>query len=137
MAQPLMSLLTRWGQSTAQIAGLTALLWLPWALKPIYGLISDLFPLAGHHRKSYLIAASGLTCASLFALYALGPPDRPSRSRSALLLPATIGVAFSDVVIDALMVEKGQPRGLTGRFQSVQWTALYGASIVCGSLGGY
>jgi predicted MFS family arabinose efflux permease len=35
------------------------------------------------------------------------------------------------------MVEKGQPRGLTGRLQSVQWTAMYAATIIAGVLGGY
>ena len=52
------------------------------------------------------------------------------------MLP-TLGVAFSDVVIDALMVEKGQPLGLTGVLQSAQWTAMYAGTIVAGLLGGY
>jgi len=29
----------------------------------------------------------------------------------AVLLIPTVGVAFSDVVADAMMIEKGQPRG--------------------------
>ena len=53
-----------------------------------------------------------------------------------LLLP-TIGVAFADVVVDALMIEHGQPRGLTGRLQSVQWATIYGAAICTGIAGGY
>jgi predicted MFS family arabinose efflux permease len=48
-----------------------------------------------------------------------------------------VGVAFSDVVVDALMVEKGQPRGLTGMLQSVQWAAMYAGSILAGLVGGY
>jgi hypothetical protein len=38
-----------------------------------------------------------------------------------LLLPSAVAVAFSDVVVDALMVKEGQPRGMTGRLQSLQW----------------
>ncbi len=49
----------------------------------------------------------------------------------------TIGVAFVDVVVDALMVEEGQPRGITGTLQSVQWACMYGAAILTGWLGGY
>jgi len=49
----------------------------------------------------------------------------------------TVGVAFSDVVADALMVERGQPLGLTGRLQSVQWAAMYAATILAGSVGGW
>jgi predicted MFS family arabinose efflux permease len=55
----------------------------------------------------------------------------------ALLLLPTIGVAFSDVVVDALMVEKGQPAGITGPLQSIQWGAMSAATIVVGLLGGY
>jgi Na+/melibiose symporter-like transporter len=54
----------------------------------------------------------------------------------AWLLVPTIGVAFSDVVVDALMVDEGQPRGLTGRLQSVQWAAMWIATILTGTLGG-
>ena len=35
------------------------------------------------------------------------------------------------------MVEEGKARGLTARFQSIQWTAIYGASLVAGVAGGY
>jgi predicted MFS family arabinose efflux permease len=35
------------------------------------------------------------------------------------------------------MVERGQPLGLTGAFQSVQWAALSAASILVGVAGGY
>jgi hypothetical protein len=54
-----------------------------------------------------------------------------------LLLVPTIGIAFCDVVIDALMVETGQPLGLCGRLQSVQWACLYAASIGTGTVGGW
>lgn len=142
IAQPINSLLKSWGKDTAEIAAFTALLWVPWTIKPIYGLISDFLPLAGYHRKSYLIAASAIT--ALCFLIAAGAVTNQSESQAGsaftlllLLLPATIGVAFSDVVVDALMVEKGQPHGLTGRFQAVQWGALYGATILAGSLGGF
>jgi predicted MFS family arabinose efflux permease len=64
-------------------------------------------------------------------------PMGPASWLLLLLVPATVGIAFTDVVVDALMVEKGQPHGLTGRFQAVQWGALYGATILTGSLGGY
>jgi predicted MFS family arabinose efflux permease len=40
-------------------------------------------------------------------------------------------------MVDALMVENGRPRGLTGAFQSVQWATIYGASVLVGVVGGY
>lgn len=47
-----------------------------------------------------------------------------------------LGLAFTDVLTDALMVEHGRPRGLTGAFQAVQWAAIYAASMLVGG-GGY
>ncbi|HEY7750473.1 MAG TPA: MFS transporter, partial [Aestuariivirgaceae bacterium] len=55
----------------------------------------------------------------------------------ALLLPTTMAIALGDVIVDALMVEKGQPLGLTGRFQSIQWAAANAALLLTGVLGGY
>jgi MFS family permease len=149
LAQPINSLLKSWGQNAAQIGAFVGLLGLPWAIKPVYGLISDFIPLAGHYRKSYLILASAVTSVC-FVLAARGvvdgeaAPTADSASLAAsvellawLLIPATVAVAFSDVVVDALLVEKGQPHGLTGRLQAVQWGALSGATVVAGSLGGY
>jgi predicted MFS family arabinose efflux permease len=48
-----------------------------------------------------------------------------------------MGLAFTDVLCDAVMVEEGEARGLTARFQSVQWAANYGASLLAGVVGGY
>lgn len=38
----------------------------PWNLKPLYGLISDNFPIAGYHRKSYIIVCEVGAALSLF-----------------------------------------------------------------------
>jgi len=48
-----------------------------------------------------------------------------------------LGLAFTDVLTDAMMVENGRPRGLTGAFQSVQWASITLASVLVGELGGH
>jgi predicted MFS family arabinose efflux permease len=48
-----------------------------------------------------------------------------------------VGLAFTDVLADAMMVESGKPLGLTGAFQSVQWASVTCASILVGILGGH
>src|SRR5262249_13622220 len=48
-----------------------------------------------------------------------------------------LGVAFTDVLTDAMMVENGKPLGLTGAFQSVQWASINVATILVGFVGGY
>lgn len=137
IAQPVRSLLKNWGQTTAQIGTFMALVSLPWAIKPLYGLISDFLPLAGSRRRSYLILATAATALSLGYLYFVPPEPGATRLLLWLLVVPTVGVAFSDVVVDALMVERGQPLGLTGRLQSVQWAAMYAATVATGFLGGW
>jgi MFS family permease len=137
IAQPVRSLLTSWGRSAAEVAAFGAILALPWSLKPLYGLLSDFVPLLGTRRRSYLLLTTAVTCLGLGYLYFVQPGRNDVVLLMTLLLLPTLAVAFSDVVIDALMVEKGQPLGLTGMLQSAQWTAMYAGMIVAGILGGY
>ena len=137
ISQPVRSLLKSWGRSAAEIAAFGALLSLPWSFKPLYGLLSDFVPLAGTRRRSYLLLTTAITFLGLGYLYFAELPRGDTGILLALLLLPTLGVAFSDVVIDVLMVEKGQPLGLTGLLQSAQWTAMYAGTIVAGLLGGY
>ena len=44
---------------------------------------------------------------------------------------------MTDVVVDGLAVETGQPLGMTGQMQSVQWGAMSVAQILGGFLAGY
>jgi MFS family permease len=136
LAQPVRSLLRRWGEGAGAIAAFTATLGLPWILKPLYGLLCDFVPLLGTRRKGYLVLAGGATTVALFSLFALPTfAGRPASLLIWLLIPS-VAVAMADVAADALMIERGQPTGLTGLLQAVQWGSLYSAGIVNGLLGG-
>ena len=137
IAQPVLSLLKSWEFGDAQIARFAALISLPWAIKPLYGLLSDFLPLAGYRRKGYLLLTSGAATAGLAVLTLVDLPTGALSALLLLLLVPAVGIAFCDVEIDALMVEKGQPRGITGLLQSIQWAAMYAAMILTGCLGGY
>lgn len=108
---------------------------IPWFIKPLYGLISDFLPLFGQRRKSYLLLTSTLACvAGLIA----GLSSHYTYWELAILYTLMgLGLAYNDVLTDALMVENGKLNGLTGAFQSVQWIAVTCALIVVGLLGGY
>jgi Na+/melibiose symporter-like transporter len=136
IAQPTRSLLRNWGYSADTVAAYLALLALPWAIKPIYGLLTDFVPIGGTRRRAWLLLTTLVTSAALIALYFYTPPAGMAPLLVAWLLLATMGVAFSDVVVDALMVEEGKPRGLTGQLQSVQWASMWTATILTGFLGG-
>lgn len=121
--------------TATQAAYFGAVTLLAWVIKPVWGLISDYLPIFGYRRKSYLILMSFLSCLSWFVLALTN-----SYSVFFLLLIITvsyIAYAFQDVVVDGLMVETGKPHNLTGRFQAIQWAAVYLASIITALIGGY
>ncbi|MCS6927773.1 MAG: MFS transporter, partial [Candidatus Binatia bacterium] len=120
--------------SATQVGLFFALLSLGWTIKPFYGLLSDLCPLAGFHRKSYLLCMSAVGTGSWLALSLLPP----QYALVLLLLTlCAVTLAFCDVMIDALMVATGRPLGLTGSFQAVQWIAISLAFTVAQLGGGY
>ena len=125
----------RFGFSAAQTAAFFSLTVIPWLIKPIYGLISDFVPLFGRRRKSYLLVTSGLAATAGFALSLVG--SYTYGNLALLFTLMGLGLAFTDVMVDALMVEHGRPLGLTGAFQSLQWSSIYAASILVGVAGGY
>jgi predicted MFS family arabinose efflux permease len=125
----------RFGLSAGEVATFFTWALLPWLLKPLYGLLSDFVPIAGYRRKSYFLGGSALAALGGIVLVLAGSPGYVT-----LALFFTVmgfGLAFTDVVTDAIMIENGRTLGLTGAFQSVQWAAIYGASIFVGPLGGH
>ena len=121
--------------SAAGTATFLAVVAVAWNIKPLYGLISDFFPLLGYRRKSYLILTSALAAAAWFMLGS--QPSYAYGSTLLILAVCGLGLAFSDVLCDAVMVETGKPLGMTGRFQAVQWSAINTASVLAGIGGGW
>ncbi|GFP84044.1 folate-biopterin transporter 1 chloroplastic, partial [Phtheirospermum japonicum] len=76
----------------AVISGVSAL---PWLVKPLYGFISDSFPLCGYRRRSYLVL-SGLLGAFSWTLMATFVETKYGVAFCILL--GSLSVAFSDVV---------------------------------------
>src|SRR5262245_54701392 len=136
LSQPIKSLLRTWGYSAAATAWFIAVLSIAWAVKPLYGLLTDFVPLAGSRRRSYLLLPTAVAFLSLTAVYLLPLTSDRVVLLLLLLLPSAVAIAFSDVVIDAMMIAAGQPRGMTGRLQSIQWTSMYAATILTGVAGG-
>ncbi|KAA8527621.1 hypothetical protein F0562_034984 [Nyssa sinensis] len=102
---------------TAVISGFSAL---PWLIKPLYGFISDSVPLFGYRRRSYLVL-SGLLGAFSWSLMATFVDSKYSAAFCILL--GSLSVAFSDVVVDSMVVERarGESQSLSGSLQSLCW----------------
>ena len=137
IAQPVRSLLRTWEYSPTAISVFGFFVGLPWTIKPLYGLLSDFVPIFGSRRRSYLILTTAATAFGFALMYRFPPASGQLVWFGLMLVVPTLAVAFTDVVVDALMVERGQPLGLTGRLQSIQWAAMYGATILIGRLGGW
>jgi hypothetical protein len=75
LSQPIKSLLRNWGYSAASTAWFIAVLSVAWAIKPLYGLLTDFVPLAGSRRRSYLLLTTAVATISLTVVYLL--PLRP------------------------------------------------------------
>ena len=114
--------------------GWTAVLDVPWVVKPLYGMVSDFLPLFGYRRRSYLLLANvGAVIAFLWATQAASPGSIVF----ALLLTA-IALAASSTVCGALLVENGQKHNASAAFINQQWlwfnVAVMIASVVGGEL---
>src|SRR4029453_1558112 len=137
------------GLSAGQVADFGLITIVPWFIKPLYGLLSDFVPLFGRRRQSYFLVTSALAgCAGL--LLAWGNWITTGQIWTfdvfgltftlvegvAIFTVMALGLAFTDVLTDAMMVESGRPLGLTGAFQSVQWACITLASVLVGEIGG-
>jgi MFS family permease len=118
----------------AQLAYFTGLVMIPWAIKPLYGLLSDFVPIFGWRRRSWFVIAAGLVMSS--ALYLANFCNFAYGQLLFFLTATALGIAFCDVLCDAVMVENGKRFDLVHKFQGIQWKALYVASIFSGIGGG-
>ena len=123
------------GYTPSQVATFFLLSSFPWFIKPIYGLISDFMPLFGRRRQSYFLITC--TLAALSGICLALTPVQTFWWMAALFTIMGFGLAFTDVLTDALMVESGRPLGLTGAFQAVQWACITGAAVLIGVVGGH
>src|SRR5690242_4290305 len=122
------------GRTAGQLAGFTWITTVPWFVEPLYGLLSDVVPLGGTRRRGYFLLTAALAAVSAAAVSLMA--GAPYWALATVITLLWLGVGFTDVLTDALMLENGKPLGLTGAFQSVQWAALSAASVLVGVVGG-
>lgn len=108
------------GLNPAEVATITGITVIPWMIKPIYGFISDSFPLFGYRRRSYIIASGILGFISWLALALI--VDDVWGAAIAILM-TSLSVAISDVIVDSLVVERAREESVAqaGSLQSLCW----------------
>ncbi len=115
----------------AAFFGLTGL---AWYFKPVAGLLSDIVPLRGSRRRSYLML-SGLGGGILWALLAVVP--RHYAPLLWTLVGANAFAVLASSVSGGLLVEAGQRQGWTGRMGALRETIIAGTILVAQPVGGY
>ena len=133
IAQPLTYFLKEFhGWTPVQVTAFLTFFTLPWVIKPVYGAVSDFVPLFGYRRKSYLIVANVV---AIGAFLWVARATEPGQLAFALTLTA-YAMAISSTLCGALLVEKGQKFGASGRFVNQQWLWLNVATMVAAVVGG-
>ncbi|MEP0924027.1 folate/biopterin family MFS transporter [Leptolyngbya sp. ST-U4] len=120
------------GMSPAQVSALLGVAALPWMIKPLFGFVSDGLPLFGYRRRPYLIL-SGLLGTT--AWVALATIVHDVWSATAAIALGSLSVAFSDVIVDSLVVERARTESVqdAGSLQSLCW----GSSALGGLITAY
>ncbi|XP_029126208.1 probable folate-biopterin transporter 6 isoform X2 [Cajanus cajan] len=83
--------------STVQLY--VALCFIPWILKPLWGILTDAFPLRGYHRRPYFVLAGILGALSAAALALAG--TLTAAAALACFIGVSASLAIADVTIDA------------------------------------
>jgi len=120
--------------SPAQMAAIYGVVAIPWCLKPVYGFISDSYPIFGYRRRPYMIGFAYLA-AYMWILLPFVPHDE-----FAITLVMTVSsgsMCFADVMADSLLVEaarqeKDEDKGIV---QSHAWIMRFTGGLLASGLG--
>ncbi|XP_047966896.1 probable folate-biopterin transporter 2 isoform X1 [Salvia hispanica] len=102
--------------SEAQVyAGITSL---PWIVKPLWGILTDVVPISGYHRRPYFVFAGSLGIVSM--LFLSLHPGLHIVLALLSLTASSASVAIADVTIDACVAQKsGLHHSLAADMQSL------------------
>jgi folate/biopterin transporter len=123
------------GLTPAEVAALTGIATAPWTIKPLFGFISDGFPIFGYRRRPYLMLSGLLGALSWLAMATV--VDTGWAAIAALTL-GSLSVAVGDVIVDSLVVERARKESQSdaGSLQSLAWGASAVGGIITAYLGG-
>ncbi|MBD2258202.1 folate/biopterin family MFS transporter [Pseudanabaena sp. FACHB-2040] len=123
------------GLTPAEVAALTGIATLPWTIKPVFGFLSDGFPLFGYRRRPYLILSGFLGAA---AWVALATVVQTGWAAIAAITLSSLSVAVSDVIVDSLVVERARNESQSdaGSLQALAWGTSAVGGLITAYLGG-
>lgn len=118
----------------AEVAGIAFWLGLPWSMKMVGGVASDVYPLFGSRRIGYLLFGTFCTLGG-YTMLATTVATKGAYLVASLLV--TIGFMLQDVVADALSVELAETDEEIGQIQTLGRVAVLAGGISVGYLSGW
>ena len=123
------------GLTPAEVAALTGIASAPWTIKPLFGFLSDGFPLFGYRRRPYLVLSGFLGTASWLAMATV---VNTGWAAIVAITLSSLSVAVGDVIVDSLVVERARRESQSGAgsLQSLAWGAAALGGLLTAYLGG-
>jgi MFS family permease len=128
--------------SPSMLQSVSTLLFVPWMLKPIFGFLSDTFPVCGNRRRPYLCFCGIISSVFWVALAGLAKSRTDGIPLGYLiqcLLVEACCAAMISTVVKALLVEhcEGRSQGYASFLQFCYWGTFHFSSIIAAALGGW
>jgi hypothetical protein len=120
--------------SPAEAAGIAFWVTLPWSMKMVAGVASDVYPLFGSRRAAYLLVGTALTLSG-YGMLAWTVDTKATYLLASVLI--AVGFMVQDVVADALSVEVAETDEEIGQIQTLGRMALLLGGISVGYLSGW
>ena len=123
------------GVGPAELAAFLGIASVPWTIKPLYGWISDTYPIAQYRRRPYLMLSGAVGCLSWIGLATVA---NSVWTATAAMVTSSLSIAIADVIVDALVVERtrAEDRSGAGTLQSMAWGSTALGSILTAYWGG-
>lgn len=122
--------------SPAQMMAMGGVIGIPWCLKPIYGFISDTFPIFGYRRIPYILFGCWITTISYWALPWYVDDIEMICFWTFL---SSLGTCIADVVCDSILVvhARNETEEDRGSIQSWCWGLRAVGGLIASICGGY
>lgn len=112
------------------------LYFIPWMLRPLWGLLSDVFPVMGYHRRPYFIAAGVI--GALSAVLVTVITTLPASSALVCFVGVVTGMAIATATIDACIAKQSiEVKELAAELQSLRGVCLSFGDLFGFSISGF
>mmetsp|Transcript_54127 Transcript_54127/g.128579 ORF Transcript_54127/g.128579 Transcript_54127/m.128579 type:complete len:489 (+) Transcript_54127:80-1546(+) len=124
------------GVDPATLSTVSSLTALPWTCKPIYGFVSDSYPIFGYRRRPYILIAG---IVGFLSWVAMGTIVNGVWQGFTAMLFGSAAIAVANVMSEALLVErsKGESQEFASHLQSVVWGAASVGGLIAAFFSGY